>query len=89
MSITRKYNVTFAKAPEYNATWSFELTESGAFSYGNGTCVIIRENGKVREVVDTRYEKGILQDFAAWCEDFTRSNFNPELEPTFEFVSET
>lgn len=84
---SRKYNVTFEKAPEYNAAWSLELTGSGAFKYGNGTCVVVKREGKTEEVLDTRYNKGILQDFSAWCDDYMRTKFNPDLSPKIELVS--
>ncbi len=79
-----KYNVTFAKAPEYNAEFEISLEKSGAFSYGNGTCVVVKRNGKVDEAIDTRYDKAVSRDFDKWCADYLKDKFNPDLEPHIE-----
>lgn len=52
--------------------YTLELHESGAFKYGNGTCVIMRLEGNLPEVYDTRYERGITQDFVGWCDEFMK-----------------
>jgi hypothetical protein len=84
----RKYRVIFERAPEFNAVWSFELGESGAFKYGNGTCVIICAGDKPHDCVDTRYDQTVTQDFGSWCENYMNTCLNSELKPSFEFLIE-
>ena len=82
----RQYLVTFPRNPEYNAVWTLELTKSGVFSYGNGTCVVVKREEKTEGVIDTRYEKEILQNFTAWCDEYMRSKFDQDLSPEIELV---
>lgn len=81
----RSYKVVFNE-PKFNAIWTFELTKSGAFNYGNQTCVIIKENSTVKDMLDTRYEKDIVRNFDAWCDDYISHMFNPEYEPNISIV---
>ena len=83
-----KYKVSFAKKPEYNGVWVLELDKSGAFAYGNGTCVAVTANGKHHDLIDTRYEVGITQDFGKWCDEYMSHLFNPEFEPQIERLTD-
>ena len=63
---------------EYNRTFTFELCDSPAFQYGNGTSVIVTSD-KYKEdsrFIDTRYEEGILSSFQNWCLDWLFNNFS-------------
>ena len=63
---------------EYNRTFTFELTDSPAFKYGNGTCVLVASD-KYKEdskMIDTRYEVGIVSSFEKWCIDWLANNFD-------------
>ncbi len=84
----KKYKVTFAIKPEYNAIWELELTESGAFAYGNQTCVVVTANGHHHDTIDTRYVPGITKRFREWCEEYLGSAFNPDFGPHFELIEE-
>lgn len=82
METTRTYEVKFNE-PKFNATYTFVRTKSGAFQYGNQSTVIVYRNTEVKEYIDTRYDKLVMKDFTAWCEDYLRSAFNPDYEPTW------
>ena len=71
---TKRYNVNFNE-PEYNAEYSLSRGKSGAFQYGNGTCVTFARNEKVLSVIDTRYDPLVMEDFDAWCCDFLMNYF--------------
>lgn len=63
---------------EYNRTFTFELVDSPAFQYGNGTSVVITSD-KYKDdarLIDTLYEEGILSGFQNWCLDWLFNNFN-------------
>lgn len=82
METARIYEVKFNK-PEYDATYTFVRQKSGAFAYGNQSCVIVYRNDKVQDCIDTRYDKMVMEDFTAWCEEYLKSAFNPDYEPTW------
>lgn len=82
METARIYEVKFNK-PEFNANYTFVREKSGAFAYGNESAVIVYRNGNVHECIDTRYDKLVMEDFTAWCEDYLKSAFNPDYEPTW------
>ena len=90
MKDTKKtcYKVTFDKKPKYNATWILELGESGAFKYGNGTCVIVTVNGQHHELIDTRYDNGVIKNFVAWCDDYMSRQFNSDYGPHIERLAD-
>lgn len=50
------------------------LEKSGAFDYGNGTCVSVEINGKHYGAYDTRYETGIVDDFRGWVQEWIYNN---------------
>lgn len=58
-----------------------KLLKSGAFDYGNGTCVVMEweMEGTIPQLFDTRYEKGITKDFKKWALDFIQRYIRPEL----------
>lgn len=85
---TIRYNVTFDKKPEYNAIWTLELGESGAFKYGNGTCVVVTVNDRHHALIDTRYEAGITTNFAKWCDEYMSMQFDPSYGPHFERLAD-
>ena len=66
---TLKFKVNMIEGLVNNDTIEVEgtLKKSGAQSYGNGTCVVIRTflNGREGEprLIDTRYEIGITKHF--------------------------
>lgn len=86
MEATRIYEVKFNE-PEYNATYTFRRTKSGAFEYGNRSTVIVYRNDKVKEYIDTRYDQLVMKDFTAWCENYLQNAFNPDFEPTWTAMS--
>lgn len=83
----KSYAVTF-NVPKYNAVYTFERHASAAFAYGNGTAVTLYENGKVKELYDTRYDRDVMKDFGKWCEDALSDMFNPKYEPKYAEVTE-
>lgn len=80
---TRSFKVTFNR-PEFNATYTFRRMKSGAFAYGNGSCVVVYCNDRVHESYDTRYDQVVMADFGQWCENYLSSHFNAEYEPKWE-----
>ncbi len=82
---TLSYEVRF-NDPRLNATYTFYRCESGAFDYGNKSMVCVERNKKHLTTIDTRYDKLVMKDFRAWCEEFLSSAFNPDYEPTWEEV---
>lgn len=82
----KKFRVTFERVPEYSAVYQLELHESGAFRYGNQTCVAVLKDGKHIETIDTRYVVGIKENFAKWCEEYTEI-FNNDLGPSIEWLT--
>lgn len=85
---TIKYRVTFEKKPEYNGIWVLELGKSGAFNYGNGTCVTVTANGHHHDLIDTRYVAGITQNFGAWCDKYMGNLFDPDFGPHIERLAD-
>ena len=64
---------------DYNRTFTFELVDSPAFQYGNGTSVAVTSD-KYKDdarLIDTRYEEDILSNFEKWCVEWLSNNFNP------------
>ena len=68
----------------YNRTFVARLEKSGAFQYGNGTCVIIEfgksEDGRSYQpkLIDTRYEQAIdgnEEHFKWWLENWFEYNY--------------
>lgn len=82
-----RYRVTFAHLPECNGIWELELCKSGAFGYGNGTYVLVTVNGKSFNYIDTRYERGIVEDFAGWCEKYMRAKFRQDRRLRYEKIA--
>lgn len=82
METARIYEVKFNR-PEFNATYTFVRQKSGAFAYGNESVVVVYRNDKVYECVDTRYDKLVMKDFTAWCEQYLTTAFNLDYEPTW------
>lgn len=85
--IVKRYKVEF-NVPQYNAEYSFTLTKSASFSYGNGTCVVFKKNGKVDSVLDTRYDRDVTKDFGAWCMSFLETAFDRSYEPKITEITE-
>lgn len=73
------YNVSFPTHPEYNAEYELSLEKSGSFNYGNGTCVVIKRDGKMVEAIDTRYEN--MTDFYLWCDSYMERKFDRSYNP--------
>lgn len=55
-----------------NETFRYALTleKSGSFSYGNGTCLSVTVNGEHYGAFDTRYERGVVEDFRGWAQEW-------------------
>lgn len=88
MNITKKFKVTF-KDTKYNAFYTFSRAKSGAFNYGNGSCVTIeRTNDDWWELYDTRYDGLVMKDFTKWCIDWMDGYFRKDLDPKWEEVTE-
>lgn len=64
---------------EDNRTFTFELGDSAAFQYGNGTSVVVTSDKYKddKRLIDTRYEKGIISNFEKWCIQWLYDNFLP------------
>lgn len=73
---------------EFDRDFTATLDESVSSEYGNGTCLVIKfgkmQNGRIPEnkYVDTRYAKGIVENFKGWVELYFKVNF---LEHTLIF----
>lgn len=67
---------------KFDRDFTATLDKSGAFEYGNGTCVVIEfgamQNGIIPEekLFDTRYEKGITKHFKEWLETYFANNYS-------------
>lgn len=63
--------------------YRFELWESGAFHYGNATCVVlVRERDGQKDTFDTRYDTTLHRDgsnFRTWALKAARQYFNANL----------
>ena len=55
---------------EINTTAELELHESGAFDYGNGTCMLMKFEGGDVHMYDTRYEKVSAENFTEYAQNF-------------------
>ena len=55
---------------EINTTAELELHESGAFDYGNGTCLLMKFEGGDVQLYDTRYEKVSAETFKEYAQEF-------------------
>ena len=75
---TRKYAITLNGETYHHRV---ELHESGAFQYGNQTCVAHYDGLNPNPTVyDTRYESGIVSNFEKWADDFIKNWCNPKCE---------
>ena len=75
---TRKYIVSI-NGETYHQR--LELHKSGAFDYGNGTCVEYYDGLNQRPTMyDTRYETGIVGNFENWADEFIKSLCSPKCE---------
>lgn len=50
--------------------YTFTLSKSGAFAYGNGTCVGVEINGRIDCGIDTRYDNGVIENFRGWAQEW-------------------
>ena len=82
MEVMKRY-MLLVNRPELNTTFIFKRCKSGAFAYGNGTCVLVKRADGYSEVYDTRYDTLVISDFTAWCENWFDNNINPELNPLY------
>ncbi len=87
-----KMQVTFndEKNTAFNSVFTFTLDKSGAFEYGNRSCVVVERqgnNGKAYEnkLLDTRYVT--MTDFKYFCFAYLLENYQSHraevLEHTF------
>ena len=62
----------------------YTLEKSGAFAYGNGTCVTVRNNynGQQFDVFDTRYcpQCATVEGFREWAAYHLRKNLRPDCK---------
>ena len=62
----------------------YTLEKSGAFAYGNGTCVTVRNDYNAQEfdAFDTRYctQCGTVDGFREWAADHLRKNLRPDCK---------
>lgn len=88
--ITIKGKIEFCEDEnkEYNREFTASLSESVAFSYGNGTSVYIEfgtmTNGKVPYpvLIDTRYDKTLKRNetgFKEWLRKYFADNYNKHI----------
>ena len=82
--ITGKIQFCEKEFKKFDRNFKATLTESGAFSYGNKTAVIIEwdkmENGRTPEskLIDTRYDTTIKRDgsnFKEWLKNYFSENY--------------
>ena len=73
---------------EYDRDFTATLGESGAFQYGNGTCVDIEwgkmANGRTAQnvYIDTRYDTTIKaneKDFKKWLVNYFTDNYDSHI----------
>lgn len=61
-----KYKITVegisCEGEKYKNVGTAEITESAAFKYGNGKCLIIKLGGQCRATYDIRYDRTYNQD---------------------------
>ena len=60
----------FFKGKEFDKKVHFELHKSGAFEYGNQTCMIMQFEGSEPQMFDTRYEKVSAKSFGEYTQEF-------------------
>ena len=67
---------------ESQITVKLELCKSGAFQYGNHTCVAWYESGKLKNTYDTRYEIGCNtpEAFHEWSFEFVKSQVRKTID---------
>lgn len=63
----------FLKGEEVDTTVHFELHPSGAFDYGNKTCMIMKWKGCSEQLYDTRYEKVSVKTFKQYALKFLQN----------------
>lgn len=80
---TKRYNVEFKKGNFKPALWEFRMGKHPT-QYGNGSSVAIFVNDEFRGMCDTRYDRGIMEDFGKWCVEYLEGYFDPEYEPEFK-----
>lgn len=75
-----QYTLTLEDGTETDVR--LELVTSGAFSYGNSTCMAFYEDGKLRESFDTRYEKGCNtpEQFHDWSFKWLKGYCRPTVK---------
>ena len=58
------------------------LAKSGAFEYGNKTCVGMYQDGQLTNSFDTRYESGCNtpEKFKAWALEFLKGYCRPTVK---------
>ena len=61
-----------------------ELSKSGAFDYGNGTCMGLYLDGKFRDAYDTRYNSGCNtpEKFHKWSMEFIENEMDKRFDIT-------
>lgn len=86
ITIRGKINFIEDILKQYDCTFEAKLTKSGAFDYGNGTCVVVEygeyPNGKKRQpdYIDTRYETSLektIPSFIEWLNEYFKYKFCP------------
>lgn len=85
MRAVNRYEVTFNQ-PEFNAVYEIIREKSAAFAYGNGSTVIVLRNGKRDNLIDTRYDRDVMEDFDRWCDIYINNCFAREFEPVIKKI---
>ena len=83
----KKFKVTFKNIPEVTYNVTITRDKSGAFNYGNGTCVVVKGIGDMPMVYDTRYDGSVMKDFNGWCNEFLEGYFDPKYGPNVKEVA--
>ncbi len=63
----------------------FELSKSGSFDYGNGTCVMMVIGRDMPQYLDTRYDVTLKRDgsnFRQWSRKYLRDYIDKKLKIT-------
>lgn len=70
----------FGNGEEIDTTVHLELHPSGAFDYGNKTCMIVKWRDSIEQLYDTRYEKVSAKTFKQYALKFVENHMAAGLK---------
>lgn len=76
-----KYNINITgkdcDGKSYDISGTAEITESAAFKYGNGKCLIAKLENYAANIFDIRYDASYSENNeVAWLDDFIRNYYS-------------